>query len=230
MDNHNISIEIIDGCAEEFHVDHYILTSRKDAEDPSSQEFVYQETDGEVTVAGVGYHCERLHIPAVLDGKPVTRVAISVTPELFHLRELVIPDGVRYIDFCWEFPDLEVIQIPEDAVLANPPDRLNYSRWFNNQPDGPVYFQNYYLGTKGMEDAKELVIRDGIIGSVRWTDCEWTWEAITFPASFRHVGYSSFSRSADCRLTVPDDCEEVKAHFARRCMPKPPTNRRRAFK
>ena len=228
--SNSTDLEVIDPHDEELYVKHYTLTSRKDDEDPAAQEFEYRVTGEEVTVTGVRYYCERIHIPAVLDGKPVTGVAIPVQDELFYLRELILPDSVRTIDFCWELLDLEEIQVPETAVLTAPPDRLNLRRWFHNQPEGPVYFQNYYLGTKGMEDAKELVIRDGTLGCILWTDCERTWEAITFPASFRHMGDSSFSRSADCRLTVPDECEEVKAHFARRCRPKPPTIRRRESK
>lgn len=221
IDTRNISIEVIDPYEEELCVKHYILTSRKDAEDPDAQEFEYQVSGGEVTITGVHHYCERLHIPAVLDGKPVTGVTLPVQQELFYLREVVMPESIRTIDFCWEYPDLDVIQIPENAVLAGAPDGVNLTPWFRHQPEGAVYFQNYYCGTKGMPDARELILRDGTIGSIRSVDSDRRWDAITFPPSFRHMGFTSFLRSADCRLIVPECCEEVKAHFARRCIPKP---------
>lgn len=221
MDNRNISIDMINPYEEELCVNHYVLTSRRDEEDPAAQEFEYQESDGEVTITGVHHYCERLHIPAFLDGKPVTEVSIPFhATEVHNLREVVMPDSVRSIDLPWRSDDLEDIQIPASAVLAEAPDYIEDTRWFGKQSDGAVYFQNYYCGTKGMPDARDLVIRDGTVGSIRWVDSKRTWESITFPSSFHQVGELGFLQSARCRLTIPESCKEVKAHFDRGCTPK----------
>ena len=218
FDSRNFSIEVINLDEEELRLCHYIVTSRKDAEDPAAQEFEYEVSGDEVTVTGVRYYCERLHIPAFLSGKPVTRVIIPFQRELIRLWELVLPDSVRYFDFYWEYTDLEVIRMPETTVLANAPDTIDALPWFESQPEGPVYLNGYYCGTKGMDDVKELIIREDTVGTIRSADCDRRWEAITFPSSFRYMGRYSFHASSKCKLTIPEECTAVKEYFEQNCM------------
>ena len=205
-------------CLEGDHVklDTYVVTSDWEQENPDAHEFCYTQTADTFIITGVrSYYCERLHIPAVLDGKKVTRVFISFRENIMNLRELIVADGVEKLNFPWFLPYLENIQLPESLQLVCSPDGIRSTRWFWDQPDGQVYFQGYYCGTKGNLNEKELVIREGTIGICESADSDRKWERITFPASLTYIARGAFQHSDSPEQVVfPEGTEELKCYFS----------------
>ena len=166
---------------EEPYLERFELTADPLAEDPAMQEFEFYKLLDVLTITGVRHYCERLHIPARLKGYPVAKVQLSGCLKLRHLRELVVEDGVEILDCSFAFPELEIIDIPPSVTLARSPDCIRSTNWFKNRPDGPVYFHNYYCGTKGRPDGDALILREGTVGVIQWADEQQDWKWISLP-------------------------------------------------
>ncbi len=198
------------GCLER-----YVLTGDPVEEDPGKQEFEYYRRLGALTVTGVKHYCERLHIPAQIDGMPVAKVLLQPDMKLNHLRELVVEEGVRKMDFSFAYPELTKIEIPNSVTLVRSPDGIRYSGWFNAQPEGPIYFHNYYCGTKGEPDSDRLIIRDGTVGIIKWADQDRQWRRITLPASLTYLASGSFNTGCHLeKVDYAEGTEQLKRYFS----------------
>ena len=199
---------------EEAYLERFELTEDPQEENPASQEFEYYGHLGVLTITGVRHYCERLHIPAQLDGMPVAKVCLSNSLKLRYLRELVVEEGVQKLDFFFGFSELETIRIPPSVLLVRSPDYISYSRWFENQPDGPVYFQNYYCGTKGVPQQDTLTLRDGTVGVIRWADERQKWRQISLPATLTYIANGGFYVGRHLqKVEFPKGTEQLKAYF-----------------
>jgi len=156
--------------------------------------FSTYEADGQITITDVLDYTEVLTIPARLNGKPVAAAYLGGSQTLRHLRSLTVEEGVRKMDFFWGLKSLEQIRLPRDLELVDQPSYMHSSAWFQNQPEGPVYFQNWYLGTKGTPVRRELKLREGTVGVVREAD-SLTWDSVVLPASLTFIGDHAFSDS-----------------------------------
>ena len=174
-------------------LEQYELTADPGEEDVSAQEFEYVRHLGKLTITGVRHYCERLHIPAQLDGTPVVNVFLSNSVNAPYLRELTVEEGVRKLDFPFGSPELKEIYIPDSVRLVRSPDGIRNTAWFKNRPDGPVYFQGYYCGTKGTPESERLTLREGTVGVTRWADEQICWKQIRLPASLAYISPSAFS-------------------------------------
>ena len=191
----------------------YIVTTDEFCEDPSVQEFEYYESGDSLTITGVRYYCERLHVPAVINGIPVHNVQLSLSSNLLHLRELIIEDGIKKLSIY--LPDsLKYIQIPKNTILTAPPSSITTTQWFKDQPNGPVYFQNYYCGTKGNPATSMLSLRAGTIGVISHADADVNWKTIQLPTSLTYIGTHAFKilHSLE-KVEFTAETEDFKEYF-----------------
>lgn len=193
----------------------YELTDQPWEEEPDAQEFLYYEAVGVITITGVRHYCERLHIPAQLEGKPVSNVFLTNSSELCYLRELVVAEGVKKLDFSFGLRELEVISLPESVRLVRSPDSIRYSAWFRAQPEGPVYLQGYYCGTKGEPESDVLALREGTVGVVEWADSQRHWERLSIPSSLTYIAYGAFDDvHKPGKIELSEENKELEAHFS----------------
>lgn len=171
-------------------LEHYTLTRNPDSR-ASSVSFSWYEAGGEITLTGVNGYTEQLTVPATLEGKPVTAAYIKASQQLRHLRTLTVEEGVRRLSFDWGQASLERISLPPSLVLTRQPEDIRRTAWFASQPEGPVYFQGWYLGTKGCPDIPVLTLREGTAGVIRYADT-FTWRRIRLPASLGYIGQFAF--------------------------------------
>lgn len=210
-------VELLYLDEEQPYLERYVLTCDPMEEDPAQQEFEYVRHLGELTITGVRHYCERLHIPARLEGLPVVNVFLSYSHQISHLRELTVEEGVRKLDFSFSMGELKKIEIPASVKLVRPPNEIRYSGWYKNQPNGPVYFQNYYCGTKGKPESDTLILREGTVGVIQWADYQQSWRKIVFPASFTYIADSGFSDDFTLeKIEFPEGLEQLKGYFSYR--------------
>lgn len=202
-------VEILFWEDNEVYFERYELTDQPQREDPSAQVFAYYEQNGKITITGVRHYCERLHIPARLEGKLVVNAFLEYSFHLRHLRELVVEEGVQKVDLPLGGTDLEIIRIPDSATLVRVPDDIQSSAWFRKQPDGPVYFHNYYCGTKGIPETDTLTLQTGTIGVIKWADDGRAWKHIQLPSTLTYIG--SFGLKNDRHLKQVDFAEGTDA-------------------
>jgi hypothetical protein len=65
--------------------------------------------------------------------------------------------------------------------------------WYNAQPDGILYLDNWLLGYKGTQPAGNLTINNGTKGIADWAfyGCS-SLTSVTIPNSVTSIGYSAF--------------------------------------
>ena len=207
-------VELLNLDEEQASLERYELTADPMEEDVSAQEFEYVRHLGVLTITGVRHYCERLHIPAQLDGMPVVNVFLSSGLYAPYLRELTIEEGICKLDFSFSSPELKEIHIPDSVCLVRPPDGIRHTAWFQDRPDGPVYFQGYYCGTKGIPEADQLTIREGTIGVIRWADERISWKKIQLPASLAYISHAAFNPCGNLEEVVrTKEAIQLKAHF-----------------
>ena len=196
------------------YLERFELTEDPLAEDPAMQEFEYYKHLNVLTITGVRHYCERLHIPAWLDGHPVAKVQLPGCLRLRHLRELVVEEGVQILDCSFPFAELERIDIPPSVTLARSPDCIRSTAWFKNRPEGPVYFHNYYCGTKGRPDGDALILREGTVGVIRWADEQQNWKRISLPATLTHIASGAFNTGRSLEnVDFQKGTEQLKRYF-----------------
>lgn len=206
----------------------YVVTDDPTAEDSPMEFEFYEAPDGSVMISDINRYTERLTIPSEINHKPVAWAAIPYSWKVRHLRELVVQEGVKRIDFTWSIPELEKIVLPASTALIRQPDLIHFSKWYKNQPVGPVYLANWYLGYKGsLPWDRTLSIRPGTLGIISDCDRGAGWKRIILPDSMTYIGDGAFSvpyRTVDVvsRSKVlaavsdpflygsPDDMEEQK--------------------
>lgn len=196
-------------------LERYVVTADPCAEN-TPMEFEFRKTpDGAVIITDVTRYCERLTIPAAINGKTVVCADISYSSKIRHLRELVVEPGVKRLNFFWGLPRLARIGLPDSTVLVDQPELIVHSQWFRDQPEGPVYLGGWYCGFRGEPpEEKTLQIREGTVGVVANCDSTAQWKRIVLPESLTFIGRHAFSTP---RLSLEVDCPqpELKSLFNR---------------
>ena len=199
---------------EQPYLERYVLTADPTEEEPAKQKFIYERHLGMMTITGIRHFCERLHIPAKLDGVAVSKVSIQADEKVKYLRELVVEDGVQKLDFPFWLSELAQINVPDSVMLIGAPNGIQRSSWFKNQPDGPVYFHNYYCGTKGTPESDTLKLRKGTLGVIKYADEGLCWKRIHLPSSLTSIGYAGFHvHRGFPKVTFAPGTEQLKSHF-----------------
>jgi hypothetical protein len=90
----------------------------------SSQDFTYEESNGEITITKyTGSGASEISIPATIDEKPVTAIADYIfTKYGGSVNKIIIPENVRTIGNIFsDCPNLKSIEIPSTVVeIKNP--------------------------------------------------------------------------------------------------------------
>lgn len=175
-------------------LERYVITKNPQAEALETELVYYEAPDDTVMITDVKHYCERLLIPARINNKPVVCARIPYSLKIRHLRELIVEEGVKRLDFCWSIPELTSISLPASTSLIHQPDMIFFTEWFRNHSDGPVYLGEWYCGYKGpLPEDQTLTIRNGTVGII--SDCDDTvkWERIILPDSLSYIGKFAFA-------------------------------------
>lgn len=186
------------------------------------EDFEYELKDGEATIIGYTGTDLEIVVPDTIEGRPVIYIGYNEdekkgTFEGYDMTSVVIPDGVKFISE-YAFKDckmLENISLPDtlkgfyhnekSKYSSSAISGLEYTKWYQNQPDGILYIDNVLLGVKG-DLSGEVHIKDGtttiLTGAFEYqrniTD-------ISIPNSVKYIGRGAF---AGCdllkELNVPD--------------------------
>lgn len=85
------------------------------------------------------------------------------------------------------------------------PNAFTETKWYNNQPDGLLYVDNWLIGYKGEKPTGELVITEGTkgIACMAFYGCS-SLTSVTIPSSVTSIGSSAFSYSTGLTsITIP---------------------------
>lgn len=105
-----------------------------------------------------------------------------------------IPERVESIGLCafWNCSGLTSVTIPQ-SVTSVGANAFSGTAWYNNQPDGLLYLDNWLIGYKGNQPTGELNIAEGTKGIAArvFYNCE-DLTAVTIPQSVLSIGASAF--------------------------------------
>ena len=150
---------------------------------------VYSDTT-RTTMIGCSILATEVTIP-----NSVTNISDNAFQGCGELSSISIPSSVISIgDNVFEgCVELSSISIPS-SVISIGQNNLYGSVWYNNQPDGILYLDNWCLGYKGVSPAGDLTIADGtkgIAGYAFITCTELT--SVTIPNSVTSICHHSFA-------------------------------------
>lgn len=108
---------------------------------------------------------------------------------------------------------LENIDIPKTVQIENPPDGIYHSLWYQRQPDGPVYFWDWFCGIKGTFTEDTLTIKEGTKGIISFVPLSSNIKKIVLPKSLKKIGRQEFW---DCEnleeIAAPEMEDEIKTY------------------
>ena len=126
----------------------------------------------------------------------VTSIGAYAFSYCAELTSVTIPSSVTKIQQC-AFRDctsLASLTIPSSVTIIR--DRaFENTAWYNNQPDGLIYFNDFAYKYKGeMPESSSIAIRNGtvIISEYAFYDCTGL-TSVTIPNSVRYIGELAFS-------------------------------------
>lgn len=189
-------------------------TEDADKEVPNISNLQYIYKDGQIAVTGASRFCERIHVPAEINGIPVRNVSLKPYRHSRFLREIVVEEGVETVHMSFDQSYLETIDIPETVQIEGAPDEIYNSLWFQKQPDGPVYFHDWFCGIKGTFTEDILTIREGTKGIICFVPLSANIKKIILPKSLKVIGRQEFW---DCEnleeIVVPEMEDGIKTYF-----------------
>ena len=190
------------------------------------EDFEYEFENGETIITGyIGTDLE-IVIPSEIEGRPVTEIRYNFDEGKgafaeYDMTSIIIPEGVEYINDCsfYECHMLENISLPDSFKgFYHGTDPYNGSsdtaiwtlrdtKWLSNQPDGPLYIDNIFLGIKGDAlTSSSFEIKNGTtsIISNAFDDQENITEVV-IPNSVKYIGDYAF-RDCDLlkQITIPN--------------------------
>ena len=165
----------------------YLVTDDPNAEKPGDCAVRLNRLSSECEVAGMDGYCEKIYIPAFVNGTPVERVDLRKGSRSQYLREFVVEKGVPLIRMDFDIESLEKIEIPEDSALSEPPNGILNTAWFRRQ-EGDVYFHGYYCGTRGCVSDPILTLKEGTVGILAGARAGEGRTGVILPDSLCYVG------------------------------------------
>ena len=209
-------VEIISFSEQDLSIKWRRITGTEDPyeEVPNTSNLHYIYEDGSIVVTGASKFCERIHIPAEINGIPVKEVWLKPYFHSPFLREIVVEEGVETLHMNFDQPYLEIIDIPKSVQIDGTPNEIYNSLWFQRQPDGPVYFRDWFCGIKGTLKEDTLTIKEGTKGIIRLVPLSANIKKIVLPKSLRVIGGQEFW---DCEkleeIVIPEMEDEIKTYF-----------------
>lgn len=123
------------------------------------EDFEYEFEDGTVTITGyIGSDLEII-IPDTIEERPVTTIGKGAF-EGYDMTSITVPEGVTTISVgaFVNCSNLEVIGLPNTIKEFN--SSLDDTKWYDNQPDGVLYLDDFVVGHKG-SNPDIVTIKDG---------------------------------------------------------------------
>lgn len=141
------------------------------------EDFEYELKDGEAIITGyIGTDLE-IVVPDTIEGRPVRYIGYNEDKkqgafEGYDMTSITIPNGVKFIhEYAFNgCKMLEKISLPDtlqgfyhsnQITITSAVSSLEYTKWYQNQPDGVMYIDNVLLGVKGDLNTDEVEIKNG---------------------------------------------------------------------
>jgi len=158
---------------------------------PTGELFIKEGTVGIMT--GAFFDCDGL------TSITLPNSIISICEDAFAgcsaLTSITIPNGVKFIGpgAFSNCRGLTSFNIP-NSVTNIGVNAFSYTGWYNNQPDGILYHDNWILGYKESEITGTIAIKEGTIGicDQAFTNCR-DLNSATFPNSLAYIGNDAFA-------------------------------------
>lgn len=180
---------------------------------PDVSKLYYTYEDGGIIITGANRFCERIHVPAEINGTPVKKISLRPHFHSRFLREIVVEEGVETLQMSFNQSYLDVIDIPETVQLEGAPDEIYYSLWYERQPDGPVYFRDWFCGIKGTFTEDTLTIKEGTKGIICFVPLSGNIKKIVLPKSLRKIGRQEFWGCEKLEeIVAPEIEDEIKRY------------------
>ena len=114
----------------------------------------------------------------------------------------------KYITFEQLADALKGLEIDNDSL-----DEIYNTLWYERQPDGPVYFRDWFCGIKGTFTEDTLTIKEGTKGIICFVPLSGNIKKIILPKSLRKIGRQEFW---DCEnleeIAAPEIEDEIKRY------------------
>ena len=109
-------------------------------------------------------------------------------------------------------PNLLSISIPNSITYISG-NTFDDTGWYNSQPNGIVYLDNWVIDYKGEEPIGSLTIADGTIGIAEYAFyCRGYLTNITIPNTVRYIGIRAFEGcSSITSVNIPDGVTRIEA-------------------
>ncbi len=213
----------------------FSLTAK--AEVTAGGNYEYSVQDGEVTItkyAGTGTTAK---IPSKVDGMPVTQIGNYAFMNCTEVTSVTIPSSVKSLgqSVFYGCTNLTAVSLPEGLTdiprllfygcsslaevtipdsVCHMGDKVFYgTKWYDDQPDGPVYAGRIFYTYKGtMPNGTSLVIEPGTAGiAANALEDRKELSSLTIPGSVKIIGRMACS---ECKgllsLNVPEGVEEIR--------------------
>ena len=158
-------------------------------------------------------------LTSVTIGNSVTSIGYSAFSGCRGLTSATIPNSVTSIRYS-AFSDctgLTSVTIG-NSVTSIERGAFDGTGWYNNQPDGVLYLDNWLIGYKGEEPEGKLVISEGTRGIA---DYAFDWSgltSVTIPNSVTSIGaYAFCGCSGLTSVTIPNSVTSIEFRAFMNC-------------
>ena len=157
-----------------------------------------------VTTIGAGtfMDCSSL---ASIQGDSVSHIGNSAFSGCSALTSIDIPNSVIDIDnyafrYCNQLQDISISNSVRDIGIGVFDD----TQWYNDQPDGLLYLDDWCLGYKTSHLESNIIIREGTKGIANFKECGWICN-VEMPSSLRYISSRAFYNCQSLKsVSLPD--------------------------
>jgi hypothetical protein len=141
----------------------------------------------------------------------LTSIGYSAFSGCTSLTSITIPENVTSIA-SYVFQNcscLTTINIPQ-SITSIGNDVFKGTIWYEVQPDGLMYLDNYLLGYKGEKPTGTITINEGttLLADQAFYMCN-DLTSVTFPNSLKYIGSSTFQKTSLTSVTFPNSLKYI---------------------
>lgn len=166
-----------------------------------------------VEIIGKGAFSNCWALTTISIGYGVTSIGRNAFYQCFALTSISIPNSVTSIgeNAFYDCNNLASITMPSSVSVGD--DAFNGTEWYNNQPDGLMYFGDVAYRYKGtMPENTNIEIKEGttaLLANV-FSGCSGL-TSISIPNSVKSIGGGAFWRCNNLTsITIPDDVSRIE--------------------